>query len=226
MTQEVAPDRARELAKISILLVNLELAWEEIQENKDKDRVKNRVLPWLKKQIDNIRALGGDTDQIAKLEAYQVRFEAFIVIPVKKIKQEVVTERARELAKVSTLLKNLESIWKEVQETKDKNRVKNRVLPWLKKQIDNIRALGGDTDQIAKLEAYQVRFEAFIVIPVKKIDRLAQEPILSETPEWNREIAFTFDDSLAGSAAIISHLESQGITNYRFYGEAGTAIKD
>ncbi|MCK5461012.1 hypothetical protein KAI58_03435, partial [Candidatus Gracilibacteria bacterium] len=169
MTQEVAPDRARELAKISILLVNLELAWEEIQENKDKDRVKNRVLPWLKKQIDNIRALGGDTDQIAKLEAYQVRFEAFIVIPVKKIKQEVVTERARELAKVSTLLKNLESIWKEVQETKDKNRVKNRVLPWLKKQIDNIRALGGDTDQIAKLEAYQVRFEAFIVIPVKKI---------------------------------------------------------
>ncbi|MCK5461249.1 DUF1460 domain-containing protein, partial [Candidatus Gracilibacteria bacterium] len=101
-----------------------------------------------------------------------------------------------------------------------------RVLPWLKKQIDNIRALGGDTDQIAKLEAYQVRFEAFIVIPVKKIDRLAQEPILSETPEWNREIAFTFDDSLAGSAAIISHLESQGITNYRFYGEAGTAIKD
>ena len=128
--------------------------------------------------------------------------------------QEVAPDRARELAKISILLVNLELAWEEIQENKDKDRVKNRVLPWLKKQIDNIRALGGDTDQIAKLEAYQVRFEAFIVIPVKKIDRLAQEPILSETPEWNREIAFTFDDSLAGSAAIISHLESQ--ENYTF----------
>lgn len=46
-----------------------------------------------------------------------------------------------------------------------------------------------------------------------------------EQPDWNRFIKLTFDDSLRNSLGIIEHLESQGITNYRFYGEAATAMK-
>ncbi|MBI5412881.1 L,D-transpeptidase family protein [Candidatus Peregrinibacteria bacterium] len=44
-------------------------------------------------------------------------------------------------------------------------------------------------------------------------------------PEWNRDITLTFDDSLRNSAGIIEHLDKNGIKNFRFYGESGTAMK-
>lgn len=44
-------------------------------------------------------------------------------------------------------------------------------------------------------------------------------------PEWNRAITLTFDDSLRNSAGIIEHLDKNGIANFRFYGESGTAMK-
>lgn len=45
-------------------------------------------------------------------------------------------------------------------------------------------------------------------------------------PEWNKDITLTFDDSLRNSQEIIEHLDQNGISNFRFYGESGTAIKD
>lgn len=48
---------------------------------------------------------------------------------------------------------------------------------------------------------------------------------LAETAAWNKDIVLTFDDSLRNAPDIIRHLESNGIRNYRFYGEAATAMK-
>ncbi|KKQ70279.1 MAG: hypothetical protein US92_C0010G0011 [Candidatus Peregrinibacteria bacterium GW2011_GWA2_38_36] len=47
----------------------------------------------------------------------------------------------------------------------------------------------------------------------------------NEKPEWNEKVILTFDDSLKNSLDIARHLEQKGITNYRFYGEAATAIR-
>lgn len=49
---------------------------------------------------------------------------------------------------------------------------------------------------------------------------------LPDQPKWNRRITLTIDDSLRSVHEIMERLHQNGITNYRFYGEAGTAFKD
>ncbi len=46
-----------------------------------------------------------------------------------------------------------------------------------------------------------------------------------EQPAWNEHIMLTFDDSLRNAPDIIDHLEQRGISRYRFYAEAGTAMR-
>lgn len=48
---------------------------------------------------------------------------------------------------------------------------------------------------------------------------------LRASPEWNKYITLTFDDSLRNSYEIMTHLLANGVTNFRFYGEAGTAMR-
>ena len=59
--------------------------------------------------------------------------------------------------------------------------------------------------------------------PVPKTPEVKNKPTLAEsleTADWNKDVILTFDDSLRNAPDIIRRLESNGIKNYRFYGEA------
>lgn len=64
------------------------------------------------------------------------------------------------------------------------------------------------------------------VVEVKRNPRVVESAEAAETPEWNRDIIPTFDDSLSNAFEVIKHLESKGIENYMFYGVAYMGVKN
>lgn len=67
-------------------------------------------------------------------------------------------------------------------------------------------------------ERYRISREERLVLR-DSVERFPQQP------EWNRYVTLTFDDSLANSQRIVENLDSIGVTNYRFYAEAGSAMR-